>query len=145
MQEVQLTSELVINMMAGLVDYQTTMIDSYYKQHDEDFEECEEMAERLEEVFSILVSLRVEAIRDTIFSRSPIFFTLFIVLDSLESRPSAKSIEEALYRIDGKYNSDLPLADRKKADADFFVACTSNMHRIKSRRIRDTYVRKHFK
>jgi hypothetical protein len=142
MQEVQFVSELVLNMMEGLQDYNAKAIDAVYKKHDETFTKANPIESRIERTFSKLGSLNIEAIRDTIFARAPLFFTLFLAVDSKPSIGISR-LEEALFTIDKKFNSDVPITERTKADADFYVACTSNMHRIKSRQIRETYLAKH--
>jgi hypothetical protein len=141
MAEVQFVSELAINMLVGLRDYNAKEIDQYYENFDEKFGDEVALAQRFETVFVKLAQIEIEAIRDTIFSRSPLFFSLFIILNSLKAI-EAKKIEKCLYEIDKSFNSDLPLNERSKADAEFYLACTSNMHRIKSRQIRDRYIRR---
>ena len=80
-------------------------------------------------------------IKDTIFSRAPLFFTLFLILDSRKNKVSVAKLESALPKIDAIFNSEIPVDNRKKTDAAFYVALASNPHRIKSRKVRDTYVR----
>ena len=82
MTEVQFVSELAINMLFGLSDYSTNQIDDFYQKHEESFPKRSEVETRMEKVFAKLASIKMDAIRDTIFSRSPLLFTLFLVLDS---------------------------------------------------------------
>jgi hypothetical protein len=142
MAEVQFVSELTINMLDGLRDYNAKEIDQYYQKFDDKFGGEKQLSERMEAVFAKLAQLKIEAIRDTMFSRSPLFFSLFLIIDSLNGKIDALKIERCLYEIDKSFNSDIPLNERSKADAEFYVACTSNMHRIKSRQIRDRYIRR---
>lgn len=142
MTETQFVSELAINMLDGLRDYNAKEIDQYYQKFDEKFSEEKTLIERIERVFSKLAQIKLEAIKDTIFSRSPLFFSLFLIIDSLDGKLDAKHIERCLYQIDTSFNADTPLSERSKADAEFYLACTSNMHRIKSREIRDRYIRR---
>ena len=143
MSEVQFVSELVINMLNGLSDYNVKLIDNTYEKFDEEFEHRAEMEKRLDKVFSKIASLPQTVIADTIFSRQPLFFTLFIVLDSVNTKVSNNKLEDVLHLIDEKFNSDVPIQRRVKDDAEFYVACTSTTQRIKSRRIRDEYLRKY--
>lgn len=143
MSEVQFVSELIINLMNGLSDYSVPVIDRTYEQFDEEFERREEIAKRFDAVFSKIVSLPQTVITDTIFSRQPLFFTLFIVLDSLKAKVRTNQLEESLHLIDEKFNSDIPIQRRRKDDAEFYEACISTTQRIKSRRIRHEYVKKH--
>jgi hypothetical protein len=141
MVEVQFVSELVINMLEGLQDYSAKIIDGFYAQYDESFPQQKLISDRMERVFAMIASLDESAIRDTIFSRSPLFFSLVLILDSIQERVKPRVLEDHLYTIDRTFHSDLPVAERPATDAQFYIACTSNMHRIKSRRIRDSYIR----
>jgi Protein of unknown function DUF262 len=142
MAEVQFVSELAINMREGLQDYSVRAIDNYYQKFDENFPEEKRLSDRMELTFAKLAEVNIEAIRDTIFSRSPLFFSLFLIVDSLKGKVDATKIEQGLYEIDESFNSDVPLSERSKADAEFYVACTATTQRIKSRRIRDKYIRR---
>lgn len=143
MTEVQFVSELAINMLDGLSDYSAKIIDDAYKDYDETFSKRQDLTDRMEKVFAKIASLKIEAIRDTIWCRSPLFFSLFLILDSVKRAIPSQELETALFSIDKSFNSDVPVAERSKADAEFYVACTSNMHRIKSRKVRDKYIRKY--
>jgi hypothetical protein len=143
MQEVQFVSELAINMTSGLTDYSAKQINQTYRENDESFDREEEIGERMETVFTLIAQLSPESVRDTIFSRSPLFFSLFLILDSVEGI-EVERLESILYTIDRNFNSDIPISERSREDADFYVACTNNLHRIRSRRIRDSYIRSYF-
>jgi hypothetical protein len=140
MTEVQFISELIINMMNGLSDYSVKQIDSTYERYDESFLEHKNIKKALEITFSKIASLPVATIRDTIFSRYPLFFSLFLIIDSIKGRISNSALETGLYEIDEIFNSDP--SSKKRSDIDFYVACTSNPHRIKSRSVRDKYIRR---
>lgn len=142
MTEVQFMSELAVNMLHGLSDYSTRQIDATYNQFEESFPKRPEMRRRMDLVFAHLASLDESAIKDTIFSRPPLFFTLFLLLDEHKCKIAKTKLEEGLFKIDEIYNSDTPPDERAKTDAAFYIACTSNMHRIKSRKTRRDYIRK---
>ena len=141
MNEVQFVSELAINIRDGLSDYSAAKIDDTYRDCDEAFPRRDDIEARMDRVFTKIAEIQPRAIRDTIFCRAPLFFTLFLVLDSLKAKMPNDRLEGALNRIDQVYNSDTPVAERSKRDTEFYVACTSNMHRIKSRKVRDAYLR----
>jgi hypothetical protein len=141
MAEVQFVSELAINMMDGLTDYSASAIDSYYKNNDEAFIEREDLELRIELVFRKLLALEKKAISETIFKRSPLFFSLFVILDSTGANIATDKLDAALWRIDERFHANIELKDRPKDEVDFIVACSSNPHRIKSRQIRDDYIR----
>jgi hypothetical protein len=92
---------------------------------------------RFDATFGLLVSLNDTTLKDTIFSRPPIFFSLFLILDSIKNRISVSALRDVLGKIDARFESD----KKTRADTDFYVACTSNPHRIRSREARDKYIR----
>ena len=142
MQETQFVSDITYNMINGLSDFSQDRLDKIYKTYDEDFPEQDEIAARFENVFSQVASSALTAIRDTIFSRQPLFFSLCIILDSLKKKLPIKKIEQALYEIDLNFNSDIPISERKPEDIDFNKACTASTQRIASRKVRDIFIRK---
>ena len=56
---------------------------------------------------------------------------------------SKSELQDGLYLIDERYRSDKPLSERPKKDAEFYLACTASTQRIRSRRTRDSYIRKY--
>lgn len=144
MAEVQFVSELAINMLDGLQDYSEKGITAYYRKYDETFAARTDLQRRMDKTFARIANLAPEAVKDTIFSRSPLFFTLFLALDD-SPKVSKSALEDRLWVIDERFNRDVPIEERPKDEAEFIVACESNLHRIRSRQIRDRYVRKFIK
>jgi hypothetical protein len=145
MTEVQFVADLTINLSEGLSDFSDKLLDEFYDRYDEEFKAGEAISTRMEKVFSKIASADPKYIRDTIFARSPLFFTLFNVLDGATSKITRTQLEEGLHRVDEAYNSDTPVSDRSRSEAEFYIACTSSTQRIKSRRIRDAYIRRVFR
>lgn len=144
MDEVQFVSDLVFNLLNGLSDFSPARLNALYKENDESFTKEKKTSERLERVFAQVASIDPTAIRDTIFSRTPLFFSLFLVLDEATKKPTRKTIESALFAVDQIFNDGIPLADRPDADAKFLAACTASTQRISSRRVRHAYLKKAF-
>ena len=96
---------------------------------------------RLDRVFKLISSLKPEAIRDTIFSRSPVFYSLVLVLDSLRPLPTRPSLERTLGDIDARFNDPRPPAERPEEDLAFVGACTASTQRIRARQTRFEYIR----
>jgi len=140
MTEVQFTAELAMAMISGMSDFSAERINQAYERWDEDFPEMEGVGKRLERVYEKIAALDPAMIRDTIFSRSPVFFSLVLVLDSLSRIPARARLETALFEIDAHFNDPRPLTQRPKNDVDFVSACTSSTQRIKSREIRFNYL-----
>lgn len=141
MLEVEFISELTINMLQGLPDHSATTIDRFYGEFDDNFPQQDDLRARMETLFVKIAELEHSTIKDTIFSRSPLFFTLCVVLDSIHAEITKSRLEQSLYRIDEIYNADIPFSDREQVDAEFIMACTASTQRIKQREIRDRYVR----
>lgn len=137
MVEMQFVSELVMNMLDGLQDYSPKRIDEYYKANDVRFAKEIDVIKRFDATFGLLVSLNDTTLKDTIFSRPPIFFSLFLILDTIKNKISVGNLRDALGKMDARFEGDT----KTKADTDFYVACTSNPHRIRSREARDKYIR----
>ena len=143
MEEVQFISDLIHNFLNGLSDASAQKLDQTFKMYDEEFAKEEEMESRSERVFSQIAGVKAEAIRDTAFRRSPILFSLCMVLDSAPRKLSSSKLESGLYKIEENLNSDIPLSNRNKLDAEFYMACTASTQRIKQRQVRDSYIRSH--
>lgn len=142
MAEVQFVSELAINMLEGLQDYSATKIDKFYKDFDEAFPDRETLEARSEDVFRKILSLDKKAITETIFKRSPLFFSLFLILDAPGNQViSSDRLERVIWRIEERFQSQIAISDRPASEVQFMVACSSNPHRIKSREVRDQYIR----
>ena len=83
MGEVQFTAELAMALIDGMSDFSAARVDRAYKQWDEDSPERDSVSTRLERVYKKIVELNPESVRDTIFSRSPVFFSRCLFLMSL--------------------------------------------------------------
>ena len=142
MEEVQFASDITLNFISGLSDYSAARLDQIYAQFDEDFPKQTEMEGRFEHVFSQIAGLKPESVRDTVFSRLPLFFSLCIILDSTKKRLPTSRIEASLHEVDQVLRSDIPISDRKHVEAEFITACTASTQRIKQRSIRDAFIRK---
>jgi len=140
MSEIQFLSEVVQNLVKGLTDYSAKRLDDFYEEYEEDFPEMHSIIDRVEKIIGKVASLKEETIRDTIFSRPPLFFSLLIALDENNCRISNKSLSETLYKIDEIFNAGIPISEHRKEDAEFINACTASTQRIKSRKIRHDYL-----
>lgn len=141
MLEVQFISDLVMNMLKGLSDYSAKRLNAIYSEYDEDFPDAADITGRLDRVFQCIATLNPNVIRDTIFRRQPIFFSLLVVLDTLRPIPDRQTLEFALHGIDAMFNASLSPSDRPASDLAFIAACTASTQRIKARLVRDEYIR----
>jgi hypothetical protein len=140
MGEVQFTAELAIDLVGGMSDFSAQRVDDAYKRWDEDFPHREGVTKRLDRVYRKIASLNPEAVKDTIFSRSPVFYSLVLVLDELSRLPGDRELEETLADIDARFNDPRPAADRPAEDLAFVAACTASTQRIRSRQTRFDYI-----
>jgi hypothetical protein len=141
MVEVQFISDVTMNFINGLSDFSDAKLTKFYKENDEDFPKAKELAKRLDEIFNMLVSLNPAVIKETIFSRQPLFFSLLEVLYRIKKFDKPK-IEKGLTKIDALFNSDLPLASRAKQDINFYNASSSTTQRLNNRKVRKEYIQK---
>jgi hypothetical protein len=139
MNETQFISDIVYNFVNGLSDYSSSSIDELYKENDESFDQGDEINHRLDNAFDLIASLAPERITDTVFNRSPILFSLIIVIDSLAVNKD--QLEKAILEIDERFNS---AENQTDDDRKFIEACSSTTQRIAQRRIRDNYIRSFF-
>lgn len=144
MLEVQFTAELAIDLIGGMTDYSDSKINAAYRQWDEEFPERGKVAERFERVYRAISALRPGLIKDTIFSRSPVFYTLVLVLDNLPRLPLSSNIERVLVDVDARFNDARERDEAPTRDREFVEACTASTQRIKSRDIRFKYIKSFF-
>lgn len=140
MQEVQFIADLAISMLRGITDFRASTITAAYKQWDNDFPEKSDLDSRLERVFVHLSELKPNTLRDTVFSRSPVFYSLVLVLDRQVELPAPNTTDEILAEIDARFNDPRPVSERPAEDVNFVTACTSTTQRIRQRTTRDAYI-----
>jgi hypothetical protein len=140
MTEVQFISDVVINLMDGLSAYSAGNVTKYYKLYDGNLDDTENLGKRLDQIFDICVSLSPNSIKQTIFNRAPIFFSLIMVLDEIK-KPNINKIEKGLAEIDNRFNSDIPISDRSKEDINFYNACSATTQSLTNRKIRGNYIK----
>ena len=143
MAEVQFVSDLALNFINGLSDYSEAKLNSIYKKYDDAFPKRSQIGKRFESVFSQIASLKPAVIRDTAFCRPPLFFSFCVALDAAPKKLKLEKVESAIYEIDAVLDSDIPLSERNKREAEFCTACTASTQRIKQRRVRNSYINKH--
>jgi hypothetical protein len=141
MAEVQFSAELAMALVNGMSDFSAARVNNAYKEWDDIFPNREEITTRLDRVYKKVAALKPEAVRDTIFSRSPVFYSLVLVLDDLARLPGKAELEETLAEIDARFNDPRPATDRPEEDLAFVAACTASTQRIRSRQTRFDFIR----
>lgn len=139
MQEVQFTSDLIINLIQGLSDYSATLIDKYYRDYDAEFAHDEAVKERLDAVFDKLASIPPAVISESIFSTDQVLLSLILVLDARgpAAVPTAKIIE-VVRDTDAKIAAYRDLDVQTDVETRLLTGFTGgNLHRIRARTIRN--------
>lgn len=144
MSEVQFISDVIINLLEGLTSYNASKLDNFYKKYDGEFDRSEEISNRLDHVFNMIINLEPNAIKETIFKRQPLFFSLIIVLDELK-KINLKNLESAMFEIDRIFNSDTPVSERRKEDIEFYNASSSTTQGLGQREVRHNYIKSFIK
>lgn len=139
MTEVQFSSELTYNLMNGLSDLSQDRLNRMYLEHDEDFVKANQVAKRFDAVMKLMLVVE-DDIEASVFSRAPIFFSLFLAVDA--NKVSTKKIRSVIAEIDQIYNEidENGPSGVDAADADFYNACVASTQRIKSRQVRHDYI-----
>lgn len=140
MEEVQFISDVIVSLLEGVTSYNAAKLTKYYKNYDSDFEQSVDISNRLDAIFDTLINLEPDSIKETIFKRPPLLFSLMIAIDSIES-VNTKQIEQGLFQIDSIFNSDIPVSEREKNDIDFYNASSSTTQGQTQREIRDSYIK----
>lgn len=162
MQEVELTSELIIAMLAGLQDKKKS-IDGFYKKYDEIFLEKDLMEKRFRSVIDAINSSVGVNLANTQFRRGPIFYSLFTaVAHRMFGIPGIDLVAPATGKLtqsdaEGLLDAVVELSDVVEAASDqneevpenlrqFVSACLRQTDNIRPRRIRlETIYRHAFK
>jgi hypothetical protein len=96
MAEAELTSELVIGLLAGLQDKKGSL-DDFYRRYEEDFPQEILARTRFEDVMSWLDTYLTDSIRTTAFRRRALFYSLYMaVADALHGIPKGQGPLEGL-------------------------------------------------
>lgn len=140
MGEVQFVSDIVLNLIKGLSDYSAARLDKIYQEYDEGFPEAGEIRSRLARCFDAVADIDQPQLRDTIFVRQPLLFSLLLVLDELEIINTRK-LENVVNEIDQRFNSESGITEE---DVKFRSAASSSTQRISQRHIRHDYIRSFF-
>lgn len=138
MNEVQFMSDLIINMLDGLTSYSSSKLDKYYARYDDIFDRSDEISDLLETLFEIILQIEPTAIKDTIFNRPPLFFSLLMSLHTHNGEYDTDKIGSGLMDIDARYNQD----DKNPNDLEFINAVSATTQGERQRKVRDEYIRK---
>ena len=139
MNEVQFISDLALNLLEGLSDFRPARLRDVYRKFDTNFPRQAEVSQRMGRLFDFIANIEPSMFRDSIFSRQPIFFSLLLVMDSME-KLDVQKVVKSLDEIDARFHQD---NENQTEDGQEFVsASTATTQRIRQRQIRDGYIRR---
>ncbi len=145
MMEVQFVSDVIMNLNEEkLLDFSGPRLTSYYKKYDEEFPGEDEMMDRLDYLFDLLLEISPDVLKESIFVRPQILFSLILVLDAKsDNPPSTRKIERCIRDLDDKVTAMKAGEAEGALPTEVFVAFTTgNMHRIRYRTIRAAEIRR---
>jgi len=88
MQEAELTSELVIQMLDGMQDKKAS-INTFYERFDDKLPEKDRIVKRFQTTIDNIAESLGDTLKDSEFRRTPLFYTLFgVVFDRLYGLPA---------------------------------------------------------
>ncbi len=134
MKEVELSSDLVMNMIDGITGKTQKRLDGIYKMYDNKFTGMKEVIRRFRRVMDVIDDQIGVRIVDTVYTSEVYFFTLFVYLynelyglgSSLQKKRSksiSSSLKNSLFKASDDFQSeDVPsevLDAVRRASADF--------------------------
>ena len=141
MLEVQFVSDLIVNLLGGLQDFSAVTLSSIYGKYDDEFPHSPKIKERLDRVYSIMLEMPDGLIGGSIFSAPQLLFSLMVALDfkrRLSVRKVKNCINDLDLRVEAVQSGDSPSA---LTTIQYEAFTSGNLHRIRSRRIRDKLIK----
>jgi hypothetical protein len=138
MQEVQFTSDLVVNMIQGMSDFSPALMNKYYKEYDLEFPHEDEISRRLDRLFEKMALVPPDKFSDTIFSSVEVALTLMLTLDEIgPASVDIDTIVSAIDEVDAKVSAFGELEELGDQETLYLTAFTGgNLHRIRKRQPR---------
>jgi hypothetical protein len=118
MKEVEMTSDLVVNMVSGITAKRQPVLNRWYEEYDDDFPNAEELAKRFRRTFDELDEVMGDDIPDSVFKSEVLSFSLLVLtydlLYGLDSRLSARRARP----LPRSFRDDVLLAGEMIADEE---------------------------
>lgn len=136
MNEVQFVADLIQNLMIGITDFSQPKLDKFYAQYEDEFPEAEEIEAKIDSIFGAFLNFNQNALKNTIFRRPPIFWSLGLVLNEI-GPTKVKKLDEKLFYIDAEVTDESIKSDEV---IEFRTAIASTTQRTPSRKIRRKFL-----
>lgn len=143
MLEVRFMSELALNLLEGLSDGSAGAINSIYRKYDEKFDRWSSLEGRFDRIFNLIGSVPNIQIKDTLFKRQPLFFSLCRVIDGTRHVNPSK-LGHVISRIDELHSSGQLANSTKAGERNFLLSIKSSTQRISQRREREKFIASFF-
>lgn len=120
MREVELTSDLLMNMKDGLTGKSQPKLNKFYERYDEELDGHTELARRFRIIMDAIEESLGDGIRRTVFTSEVYFFTLFVFLYDVQfglgsalkretPRPLPRGLDERLVQVSRAFRTqDVP-------------------------------------
>ncbi len=143
MGEAELTSELIIQIIHGIDDRKN--LEKYYKQYDDEFSAEDDVRNTFHEVIELILELYGESLGQSNFSKIPLFYTLFGVINKIHIQGMTKKsnlskLKSALSEVDSILG--MGAEEVSKEHFSFYDASTKHVTDYKARRIRHDFIYK---
>jgi len=152
MGEAELTSELIVAMLAGLQDKKKSL-ESYYKQYDDSFPQARKLQRQFEATVLSIQNIFAGELADSPFKKKALFYSLFcVVYDLTYGMPatpidrhfahekiapiSFAAIRRSLNRLGEVLETEQPTAEQTR----FIEACARQTDNIAPRRVRHRFI-----
>ena len=100
---------------------------------------------QLDRLFSQILSLPPNKLKDNLFARPQVLFSLMMVLGSLTKAPTGSALERCVLDLDARVNAVRIGENPTALNPDIYEAFTTgNMHRIRFRRSREDEIKSYF-
>lgn len=151
MKEAELTSELVVAMIAGMQDKKKSL-DSFYKRWDDRFPYKKKSIARFEDIIDILSQSVGDLLPRSYFRRPPLFYSLFLAVyhlrygalgnDQVSKKQFGEKERVGVRHAVSALSEILAARQTPPEYADFALACQRQTDNISPRRIRlETIIR----
>jgi hypothetical protein len=152
MAEAELTSELIVAMMAGLQDKKKSL-EGYYQKYDDSFSSRRQLKREFESTLVTIQAMFGEELQESAFSKKALFYSLFCaVFDITRGLPASPmerkfdhvaigkssfaSVRRSLTRLGEALETEAPTPEQVK----FAEACARQTDNVGPRRVRHRFI-----
>jgi len=152
MAEAELTSELIVAMMAGFQDKKKSL-EGYYEKYDDSFPDRRRLRKEFEDTVVTIQAIFGEELVESVYSKKALFYSLFCALydvtHGLPASPierkfdhvgigkgSLASVRRSLNRLGEALETPAPTPDQVK----FVEACARQTDNVGPRRVRHKFI-----